>query len=293
MIQPYILFSLLAAFSFAISQLASKFASKHEISNPWVLLVYSEVCFLPFLFLYPILFKINFPSTGLIYIFLYALAFFIGNIFYTRALYKLDISSIAPFFQLQTALIAIMAFVFLKEHFPLLNYFYITVMIVGSILISLDENMSLKSYFSLGVLLIVVQQVLHASSNIFAGFGVKLISQFTFLFWGDLLAALLVLTIIPFLGFSQLKVKFEQLKPLLLSGLFSTIGATSMFTAFQTNVTISSVLGLLSAPLVFILSVFASIFKPDLLEHHTKKVYLVRGIGILLILLGAIKLSTS
>lgn len=291
-IQPFVIFSLIAAFSFAFSQIASKFTSKHAIKDPLTLLFYQAICFLPFLIIYPLLFHISFPVSGLIYIVLYAVAFFLGNIFFTRAIYKLDISSIAPFFQLQTALIAIMAFIFLHERFPPVNYFYISVMIAGSVLVSIDENMSIKSYLKVGILFIVMQQILHASSNIFAGLGLKTMNQFTFIFWGDLLAALMVIIIIPIKGISALTIKFAQLKPLLLGGFFSTVGATSLFTAFQSNITLSSVLSLLTSPIVFIISVAASKYYPGLLEHHTKKVYLIRATGVSMILAGALKLSS-
>jgi len=165
-------------------------------------------------------------------------------------------------------------------------------MIFGSILVSLDEKMSLKSYISIATLLIIFQQLFHASSNIFAGFALKSMNSFTFMFWGDLIASLLALCIIPFIGFKKLKVSFTQIKPLFVGALFSTIGATALFTAFQTNVTISSALSLLTAPIVLILSILASVFIPNLLEHHTRKVYIIRIMGVVLILISAIKLAT-
>jgi len=157
----------------------------------------------------------------------------------------------------------------------------------------LDEKMNLKTYFKLGILLIISQQLFHAFSNLFAGFALKSINSFTLIFWGDLTTVALALLIIPFIGVSKLKVSASQIKPLLLAGFFSIVGATALFTAFQTNVTISSVLSLLTSPIVLSLTILASIFRPNLLEHHTKKVYAIRAFGVLLILLGAIKLSTG
>jgi len=164
-------------------------------------------------------------------------------------------------------------------------------MIIGAVLVSFDEKMSLKSFFKLGILLIILQQVFHALSNLFAGFALKDMSSFTFIFWGDLIATCLIVFIIPFIGLSKLKVPFSQVKPLMLSGFLSTVGAASIFTAFMTNLTISSVLSLLTSPIVFIVTIIASIFRPNLLEHHPLKVYLIRGLGIALILFSAIFLA--
>lgn len=292
-IKPYIIFSLIAAFFFSLSTLTNKFASKHKIANPWVMLFYSTLTFVPFLLLVPLFFNVSFPIAGWSYIFLYSLTFFIGHIFFILAIYRLDASTFAPFFQLQSVFVVILAFLFLGERFPSSNYLFIILILLGSILVSLDEKMNLKTYFKLGILLIISQQLFHAFSNLFAGFALRSINSFTLIFWGDLTTAALALLIIPFIGFSKLKVSASQIKPLLLAGFFSIAGATLLFTAFQTNVTISSVLSLLTSPIVLVFTIIASVVRPRLLEHHTKKVYAIRTLGVLLILIGAIKLSTG
>jgi hypothetical protein len=40
----------------------------------------------------------------------------------------------------------------------------------------------------------------------------------------------------------------------------------------------------------FLITVVASRFSPQLLEHHSSKVYAVRAVGLLVILIGAVKL---
>jgi drug/metabolite transporter (DMT)-like permease len=290
--KSYILLSVLAAFFWSLSNVANKFASKHKISNHWVLLFYYYLTFVPFLLCIPFIFKVTIPPANTwIYLFLYGLAFFIGNIFSLMAIYKLDVSTMAPFMQLQSAFIAILAFFFLGERFSLPHYVFILIMIIGTVLVSLDERMHIKSYFTIGIFLIVLQQIFHASSNLFAGFALKSINSFTFIFWGDMIAASFIIFLIPVTGLKKLKVTVSQLKPLLLASFFSTIAALSLFTAFLTNLTISSAISLLTAPFVLLLTITASIFKPNLLEHHTKKVYAIRALGVGLILIGAISLS--
>lgn len=292
--QPYIFFSILAAFSFSLPNLINKFTSKHRISDPWILLFYSQFAFLPFLALMFIIFPVSIPSSGWIFILFYAVAFYLGNIFYMKAIYKLDASTFAPFFQFQSAFIAILAYIFLSERFPTENYLLIFIILAGSVLVSLDERMTVKSYLQIGTLFILSQQLFHAFSNLSAGFALKSMNQFTFIFWGDLIAALLTFLTVPLIkGLPSLKISFHQTKPLFAASFFTFIGVIFLFTAFKTNLTISSALSLLTAPIVLILTIIASIFRPELLEHHTAKVYLVRGAGIILILLSAIRLSVG
>ncbi|NMC36369.1 DMT family transporter [Candidatus Beckwithbacteria bacterium] len=288
---PYVGLSLLAAFAFAFSSISQKLASKHGIVNHWVFLVYYYLTYVPFLLMIPVLFPVSFPSGNWLLIFLYALAFFVGNIFFTTAIYKVDVSTFAPFFQLQSAFIAILAFAFLGERFSSINYLLIAIMILGSILVSMDEKMSIKNYFSLATFLIILQQICHALSNLAAGTALKTLNSFTFMFWGDLISMFFVLALIPIIGFKNFKIPFAKIKPLFASGLFSTIGALSLFSAFAYNVTLSSALSLLTSPIVLIVSVLASWKLPDLLEKHTLRVYGIRAIGVLLILAAAIKLA--
>lgn len=292
--QPYIIFSLLAALSFALANLILKFSSKHQLNNPWVLQFYSALTLIPFLLIIPVIFPVVFPQVGWQYIFLYALVFFIGNIFFIKAIYHLDASSFAPLFQLQSALIAVLAYFFLGERFPAQNYYLIFIMLIGSALVTLDERLQWKSFFQLAVGFILLQQFFHALSNLFAGFGLKNMNSFTFIFWGDLTAIFLTISVIPLIiGSKNLKTSFVKLKPLFYAGFFSTVGATSLFTAFQSNLTISSALSLLTAPIVLVLSVILAFWKPNLLEHHSLKVYTWRAIGVILTLLATIKISTG
>jgi len=164
-------------------------------------------------------------------------------------------------------------------------------MIVGSILVTIDEKMSIKTYFKIGTALIILQQIFHAFSNLFAGFALKNMDSFTFIFWGDLLGSLMVVLTTPLLGKVRLRVSLSQIKPLVFAGFFSLVGATSLFIAYKTNVTVSSAISLLTSPIIFIVTATASRFKPELLEHHTRNVYIVRGLGVFLILIAALKLS--
>jgi transporter family protein len=289
----YILFSLLAAFSFALSSIANKFASKHAIKDKWTILFYYYLTFLPFIFIIPFITKIQIPTNSWKFLFSFSLLFFLGNYCFFTAIFKTDASVFAPFFQLQSAFVAILAFLFLGERFPLGNYIWIGLVLLGGVLVSLDERMNIGTFMQKNILLIILMQVFHSMSNLAAGFALENINPLNLIFWTTLISNVLVLIIIPAVAGFNLKASFNQLKPMFSANFFAFIGATSLFTAFQTNLTISSALSLLTAPIVLALTIAASRFKPDLLEHHTRKVYFIRTIGVLIIMLSAFKLSTG
>lgn len=287
----YIFLSFLAAVGFAFSGIFNKFASKHAIKERWPLLFYYYLTFLPFALLIPFFAKIQIPYGSWGVLFLNCLFFFLGNLCFFTAVFKTDASVFAPFFQLQAAFIALFAFLFLGERFPLTNYLWLVLILAGAVLVSLDERMSLKTFFQRTIFLIVLMQFFHALSNLYAGFSLKAMDFWNLTFWTSLISTLIVLMVVPFLAKFKLKVSLKQLNPLWVVNFFSFIGATSLFAAFQTNLTISSAISLLTAPIVLLVSFLLSKFRPEFIEHHTTKVYLVRAIGVILILFGALKTS--
>lgn len=287
----YIILSFLAAVSFAIVIVFDKFTSKHAIKERWPLLFYYYLTFIPFIFLIPFFAKIQIPADSWLTLFFYSLFFFLGNICFFTAIFKTDASVFAPFFQLQAAFVAILAFLFLGERFSLINYLWIGLILAGAILVSLDEKMTFKTFFQKYILLIILWQLFHAISNIFAGLALKRMDFWNLTFWSSIVSAVMILIIVPFFAKFKLRASFNQLKPLFVVSFFSFIGANSLFAAFQTNLTISTTISLLTAPIVLLISIILSKFKPEFIEHHTAKVYLIRVIAVIIILFGALKIS--
>lgn len=287
----YILLSFLAAFGFALAGIFNKFTSRYAIKERWPLLFYYYLTFVPFVFLIPLIEKISIPFGGWRDLFFYSLFFFLGNICFFTAIFTTDASVFAPFFQLQAAFIALLAFLFLGERFPVANYFWLALILLGAALVSLDERMNPKVFFQRSILLIILMQFFHALANLYAGFALRAMDFWNFTFWSSMTSTALVLTGVPLLAKFRLKVSFSQVKPLFLVNFFSFIGATCLFAAFETNLTISSAISLLTAPIVLAISIFLSKFRPELLEHHAARVYLVRAVGVVLILFGTLRVS--
>lgn len=233
----YMLFSIIAAFAFAFSSIVNKITSRHILKDKWMLLFYYYITYIPFVFLIPFLGKIYLPTDWAV-LFFYSLSFFIGNVLFFTAIFRIDASTFAPFFQLQSVFIVILAFLFLGERFPISNYLWILSIIIGAVLISIDESVSLKFFFKMAIFLIILQQFFHALSNIFAGFTLKTIDFWNLNFWSSIISLILVITVAPLLSKFNLKVSIKQLTPLFATNFFSFIDASSLFYAFQTNLAI-------------------------------------------------------
>lgn len=289
----YVVFSLIAATGFAVAGIVNKLASKYAITERWSLLFWYYFTFIPFALLIPLTVSIVVPATiGLwLLIFGYSVCFLLGNICFFTAVFKTDASVFSPFFQLQAAFLALLAFIFLDERFPVSNYLWMGVILVGAVLVAIDERMSLKSFFSKAILLILAMQFFHAGSNLFAGLVLRFTDFWNLTWWSTVVSTILVVLFISAVNGLRVRVSIKQLRPMFMVNALSFVAALSLFRAFQENVTISGVLSLLTGPITFLIVVALSRRKPEFLEHHSAKVYAIRSVGVVLTLVGAILVS--
>lgn len=289
----FVFYSLIAATCFSLSGIIEKLASKYAITSRWPLLFWYYMTFIPFVFLVPMFAPIVVPATlsEWLAILGYSLFFLLGNICFFTAIFSLDASVFSPFFQLQAAFLAILAYVFLGERFPLGNYLWIALALTGAVLITIDEHMSLRSFLQRAIFLIIAMQLFHAISNMFAGFILRFTDFWNLMWWPALVSMIFIILFTTFVNGLKVKVRWKQLRPLLLTNAITFVGGLSLFRAFQENVTISGVLSLMSGPITFFIAIVFSRIKPKLLEHHSPTVYTVRALGIILLLFGAAKLS--
>lgn len=289
----YILLSFLAATFFALSLVFNKFVSKHKIEDKNSLMIYFMVASFVFsLVLFPFT-SHTFPNFSVLSnIFIATSTFLVGYYLFFIGINDTDASVVAPLFQLQAVIVAVLAYLFLDERFSSTNYFWIGLIVLGVVLVSLDEKANIKSFFKKGVIFILLMQLLHGISNLFVGFSLQNVNFIDMLFWEYVIIGIYA---IPFYILTKPKINYPT-KSIFHFGIatyLSSIGALFLFKAFEQNLTISSTISLMSSPIVFIISVIASKFKPELLEHHTLKIYLIRAIGVVIILFSVIRLSLN
>lgn len=287
----YIFLALFAAFSFAIAQVISKLVSKHSVKGTDSLMAYFMLTSISFcVFLIPFV-RLEIPNIESIgYLAVSIPTVMIGYYLFYKAIFITDASTFSPLFQVQALMAGILAFLFLGERFAFENYFFMGLILIGAILVSFEEKMSIRSFFNKGVLLILFMQLFHATSNLFVSFTLEHLTGMEVIFWSNLVIGLLFF---PFFYLKRPKINYpiKTILTMFTLSFINLFGVIALFEAFKVNLTVSSVLGFLSAPTVFVISVISSVFAPKLLEHHTRRVYIVRGVGLLIILFGAYKIS--
>ncbi|MBE0573615.1 DMT family transporter [Candidatus Dojkabacteria bacterium] len=287
----YTLLSFFAAVFFALSLVVNKFISKHKIEDKNSLVFLFMLASFTFSFvLFPFTTK-AFPNINTLWnIFIASSTFIIGYYLFFFGIQDTDASIFAPLFQLQAAIVAVLAYLFLRERFQWTSYLWIFVTILGVVLVSIDEKTSFNSFFKKGILFILAMQLLHAISNLFVGFSLKGVGFIDMLFWEYIILGIYSLV---FYAAIRPTIKYPA-KSIFYFGVatyLSSIGALFLFKAFEQNLTVSATISLMAAPVVFIITVVASRFRPELLEHHSTRIYEIRAIGLVLLLFGAIQLA--
>lgn len=289
----YLAFAAFAAVCFSTTTIINKLTSKHTLDNKDSLLAYLLLSSFTFaLVLYPFVDRSIPPTQTLLTIFASSITFFSGMYLLYTGIFTTDVSVYAPLFQIQSGLVAILAYIFLHEQFPASNYLWISLIISGAILTSIDEKLSIKTFFTKGIFMIIGMQVFHAIANILVGLSLQTVNFLQFLFWEYLFAGILFI-IVTLITKPKLNYPLKNIAPMFLVGSINGTGALSLFRAYQENLTISNTIGMLDTPIVFLTSILASRFYPKLLEHHTPKVYAIRSIGLIIILISAYHISTS
>lgn len=288
----YVILALAAAFCYSLYAIWLKITSKYALKERNSLIFYTYLvgtAFLPIILLST---KIQNPLNGIIPLFLFCIAFFLGNFFVTTVLFRYDISVLHPFFHFQTIFSVSLAFLFLQERFPSSTYSWILLIIIGGVLVGIDEKFRLKAIVSKNFLIFLIGIFFYALSDIFAKKTMEFMSFYNLKFWSSLILPFMGLSLIPGAG-KNIKISKQQVLAVLILGFFGFIAHLFFFNAISYNITISQPLAMFGSLLTFLISFGLSRIKPEFLEYHTAKIYALRGIGVLLMLSAAIMISLT
>jgi len=286
----YLILALSAAFCYSLNAVWLKIASKYAVRERNLLIFYSYLIGVSFLPIIALLTKIQNPLSGVVPLFLFSLAYFLGNYFVTTVLFRYDISVLHPFFHFQTIFSVSFAFIFLGEKFPLSTYFWILLIIVGGFLVGLDEKFRPKAIVSKNFLIFLIGIFFYAFSDIFAKKTMEFINFYNLKFWSSIILPIIGLSLISSMG-ENIKISKSQIMLVLISGFFGFAAHLFLFNAFSYNITLSQPLAMFGSLFTLLISASLSRIKPKFLEHHTPKVYFLRGLGIILMLSAAMMIS--
>lgn len=282
----YIGFAIAAAGIFAISILLVKYVSKYIIQDSNSLFFWSYLPTLPFVIFIPLWQGWQFNWSFILPTIVQALLLSSGVHFYLKGLKQTDASVIGPLFQLQSGFIVILAGLFLHENYPPAVYGYLLLLTIGAMFVSVTDKTKWRGLFQKGVLFICVTQLLHAGANITVGFALKNTNSWQILFYSMVFSSIFSITY-ALAQKTPITWDFSKVKWLFLRGFLTILGTACLYKAFETNLAISASFGLLSSPLVFVISLLSAWLMPGLLEKQSLKTYLIRTFGMGIILISA------
>jgi drug/metabolite transporter (DMT)-like permease len=213
---------------------------------------------------------------------------------------KYDASSAAPIVGTQSIFIVPLTYVFLREYYGLVVVLWILIAMIGSIFTTWDESIKTRQLLSpknkaLWIFLLV--SFLYASGNVAVKPAMKIVSNFNFLIWREFAWFGVLLILLPFIFHNEEKNIFKRgLKdatiPMVLVVSILYFGYIGLFYALGVSVQITGGLAASTGLFAVIIGFLISKTKSGItLEKHSNRIYFVRLIGAILILIGIFELS--
>ncbi|MEI8232844.1 MAG: EamA family transporter [bacterium] len=283
-----IIFAWVASITYGLYAITAKLIGKYQLKNSY------QFSFFITLFSGILMTLVSYAyggrlATNWFYIILAAAFLAIGNALYLATLKVLDVSVMSPLFNIRVAITVILGILVLGESFSLQSVYLIVLIFIAGFFATMDEKFSLKSFFtqniSLGLLFMLVLSI----QSLFVNRAIDQTNYWTATLWMGLLAIAFSFIFL----FPKIKNDLKTTKPkeylgVALLSLVGSIGDLAAYKAFEGNVGLSSVI--ISLPISMVLAFILSIAKPDLMEKHSLKVYLVRFTAAGIMIWGALQL---
>ena len=284
----YILFAWVASFLLGAETILAKLISKHSITNPWLFnFIWNGIILM---FTIPIA-LIN--HVGLPYawgnIIIAALFFALSGVFYTWAMFLLDVSVLSPLFSVRTVFSVLLGVRLLHQLLTTQQYIFIGVIFIAGLFVSFDEHFKLRSFFRISILIGMIAIITIAFAGIYVN---KALSQNGFwetTLWIALLAQVMLVFTWPKFAKDLRKITKIQIGALSITSVAGTMGMLAGNKAYSGNVGIASTI--MSLPISMVMAFIFAVFAPTLLEKHTMKTYAVRFVAAAVMFAAAIRLS--
>ena len=284
----FIFFAWIATILYGIEVFVGKIASKYSIKNPWMYNFFWS--FLILMTTLPIA-LINHVGLPKELPNLLAASFFYAttNILYVLILFLLDVSVLSPLFNIRTVFAVILAALFAGEILTPMQYGLILILFVAGIFLTMDEKLSIKSFFRFSIFLALLTMLSVASMGVFIKTSIAHNGYWETTLWTQLIGQVFFIPTIFLFKKEVKKLKTTNLFFLLGISIIGMLGTLAANKATQTNIGITS--AILSIPISMFLAMGASIFWPKLLEKHPAKIYAIRLFAALIMIIAALQLS--
>lgn len=286
---PFYIFAWIASITYAFHAVVAKLVGKYKLKNVW------QFAFFSILFgnlVIAIISLLNGATFALSwsYILLAALFLALEGTLYLVALKNLDVSTMAPLFNIRVVITVLLGYLFLEEILTLRSLWLIGLVVFTGFFATMDEKFKIKSFFEKNVLIGLLFMLVLSIQSVLINKAIHQTDYWTTTLWVSLLAIVFAFIFL----FPKFKKDLSKSKPtdylgVLVLAFLGGLGDLAAFKAFQGNVGVSSVI--ISLPISMVLAFFFSVFKPSLLEKHTLKVYIVRFTATAVMIWSALQLS--
>lgn len=286
--ESYILFAWLASFLLGAEAVLGKLTSKHAIKNPWLFNFVWNGIILVFTLPIALSYHVGMPTVwGNIA--MAAIFYALSGVFYTWAIYLLDVSVLSPLFNFRTVFSVLLGVWLLHQFLTTQQYILIGVIFIAGFFVSFDEHYRLRSFFRIPILIAMIEMVIIAFYGIYVN---KALSQNGFwetTMWIAILAQIMLALTWSKFGKDLQKISKTQIGAL---SLMSVAGATGMLAANKSYAgTVGIAATIISLPFAMVMAFLFAVFAPTLLEKHTMKIYAIRFIAAGVMLVAALRLS--
>lgn len=284
----YIWFAWTTAVFYSASGLVGKFAANHKIKNRWL---YSFVWSLIVVILSctaALYFGISWPThwSSLVIAGLFSA---ITTLMYIFAIYKLDVSVLSSLYSFRAPMSVLLGVIFFKESLSLYQLILIGILTIGGMAVSLDEKMSVRSFFRKPVAFALLMIALSSVYNALVKNAAALNPYWTTVFWYNLFNQVFLLPTLLFFWRDLPKIRFHDYTHIALSAVLAGIGGLTIITAMTGNLGIT--MAILTLPLTLLAAMVLSHFAPQIIESHPKKVYAIRLVAAIVMFAAALALS--
>lgn len=284
----YITYAWLTPIFYGIGSIAAKLSSKYHVSNPWLLnfiwTVITLLCIAPL----ALINHVGWPQDWGSMVYLGLMGAISGTLF-ILSLKALDISILSPFYSFRTPMVAILGVILFGEILTNMQIIFIGLIFLAGLFVSVDERMSIRSFFRPEIGLAFITIISSALFNTAVKSASLHNSFWSVTFWSTLLTLIFILPTLPFFYRELITTRVSRYQGILWSTIFLTAGLLTSYKALGQNVSIS--IAIMTLPLSMVFVFIISRMAPKLLEKHTIKVYAIRFAAAAVMFFAAFGLS--
>lgn len=284
----YLFFAWVASIVFGLEVIIGKFTSNHTVTNPWLFNFIWSLFIIILILPFALAHHVGIPHFT-VNLFLVAFTYAVANILYIICLQIMDVTAMGPLFNFRAVFAVLLGVIMLGEKITVYQIVLIGIIIAAGVLVNIDEKLKLKAFFRIAVLAMMVFLLVLSFNGVYTNLAIAESGFWGITLWSMILAQVMFLLTIPLFWKDLIKTKVTKYAGLFLMSFASAGGTLAANQAYSTNVGISSTI--IALPFSMIFTIIISTINPKLLEHHTAKIYAVRVIGAVVMLIAALQLS--